>query len=96
MVIDNVAHKIHNIKVHSFSVGDVEDPDLFASQPLWDWENSEEGQWVIERAIETPMWHRHLDHLTYGTKYAITAKLKESDLTLFLLKFKLKKLYKSE
>ena len=88
MVIDGIAYKIHNTIVHSFTVGDVEDPDLHAAQPLWNWEQSDEGQWVVERAIETPMWHRHLDHNTWGTKYAITAKLKEDDLTLYLLKFK--------
>jgi len=88
MVIDNVAHKIHNIAVHSFMVGDVEDPDLHAAQPLWEWEESEVGQWVMEHAVETPMWNRIVDYNTYGIRYAITAKLKEVDLTYFLLKYK--------
>ena len=29
--------EIHKIVVHKFSVGDVEDPDLYAAQPLWEW-----------------------------------------------------------
>jgi hypothetical protein len=88
MVFDDVAHRIHKTVVHSFVLGDVDDPDLYASQPLWDWEQSEVGQWVMEHAIEAPMWHRHHDHTVYGTRYAITAKLKEVDLTVFLLKYK--------
>jgi hypothetical protein len=88
MVIDDVAHKIYYTVVHSFMMGDVEDPDLYAAQPLWEWENSEMGQWVMENAVETPMWQRMIDHTTYGTRYAITAKLKDADHTYFLLKYK--------
>lgn len=88
MVIDNVPHNIHYIIVHSFITGDVEDPDLYAAQPLWEWENSEVGQWVMEHAVETPMWNRIVDYNTYGIRYAVTAKLKEVDLTYFLLKYK--------
>jgi hypothetical protein len=88
MVIDDVAHKIYHTVVHSFMMGDVEDPDLYASQPLWEWENSEVGQWVMENAVETPMWHRHHDQTIYGTRYSITAKLKDADHTYFLLKYK--------
>ena len=88
MVIDDVAHKIYNTIVHSFMMGDVEDPDLYAAQPLWEWENSEMGQWVMENAVESPMWHRHHDQTIYGTRYSITAKLKDADHTYFLLKYK--------
>jgi hypothetical protein len=88
MVIDDVAHRIYHIVVHSFTMGDVDDPDLYAAQPLWEWENSEVGQWVMENAVETPMWQRQLDYSTYGTRYVITAKLKDADHTYFLLKYK--------
>ena len=88
MVIEGVAHRIYHVIVHSFLTGDVEDPDLYAAQPLWEWENSEMGQWVMENAIETPMWNRIVDYNTYGTRYTITAKLKDADHTYFLLKYK--------
>jgi hypothetical protein len=88
MVIDDVVYKIYNTIVHSFMMGDVDEPDLYAAQPLWEWENSEAGQWVMENAIETPMWHRQADYTTYGTRYVITAKLKDVDHTYFLMKYK--------
>jgi hypothetical protein len=88
MVFDDVAHRIHNTVVHSFMMGDVDEPDLYAAQPLWEWEQSDVGQWVMEHAIESPMWQRINDYNAYGTKYIITAKLKEVDLTVFLLKYK--------
>lgn len=88
LIINDVPHRIHNVTVHTFYVGNVDDPDLYASEPLWAWENSEAGLWVTEHAVETPKWHRQLDYLTYGIKYAITAKLKEQDYGIWILKFK--------
>lgn len=88
MMFDGVAHRIIKLVVHSFTVGDVDDPDLYAAQPLWEWENSEAGAWVMENAIETPMWNRVVDHNTYSIRYAITARLKEVDTTYFLMKYK--------
>ena len=87
-VIDNTPHRIHNVTVHTFTVGDVDDPDLYASEPLWAWENSDAGLWITEHAVETPKWHRQNDYLTYGIKYVITAKLKEQDYGIWILKYK--------
>ena len=74
------------VVVHTFIMGDVEDPDLYAAQPLIDWQNSESGQWVMENAVESPMWHRQADPISFGYKYAITAKLKGAKLTEWLLR----------
>ena len=35
-----------------FNLGDVEDPQLYAAFPLSEWEKSEEGNWVMNHAIE--------------------------------------------
>jgi hypothetical protein len=88
MVIEGTPHRIYNTIVHSFVMGDVDDPDLYAAQPLWEWEQSEAGQWVMENAVETPMWNRTVDYSTYGTRYVISAKLKDADHTYFLMKYK--------
>ena len=87
-IIDNQVHEIHNVIVHQFRMGDVEDPDIYAAQPLWEWQESEQGQWIMERAIEAPVWHRQADLMSYGHEYAITAKLKERDYTHWLVKWK--------
>jgi len=87
-IIDDQIHEIHDIVVHRFRMGDVDDPDLYAAQPLWEWQESEQGKWVMERAIETPVWHRQHDHISYYHEYAITAKLKERDYTHWLVKWK--------
>jgi len=69
-------------------MGDVEDPDLNASGPISDWEQSESGHWVMEHAVETPYWLRQVDHSSYGHRYRIMARLSEQNQTFFRLKFK--------
>jgi hypothetical protein len=87
IVINNRVHEIHTVVVHRFRMGDVEDPDIYAAEPLYNWQQSEIGQWVMEKAVDTPEWHRHVDHTTYGYQYAIVAKLKDVDYTFWVLKW---------
>lgn len=86
-VFDGEPHELHNVVVHRFKLRDVDDPDIYAAQPLWEWEASEAGRWVTEHAIETPRWHRQDDPMSFSTNYAITAVLKEKDYAMWILKF---------
>ena len=86
-MIDDIPVKISDVAVHSFTMGDVEDPDLHAAQPIYEWQQSEMGQWVIEHAVETPFWHRTIDPASYGHKYYIIARLREQDQTYWALKW---------
>jgi len=36
------------IKFHSFLLGDVEDPDIYVAAPLYDWQQTTKGKWVME------------------------------------------------
>lgn len=74
------------IIVHQFSMGDVDDPDLYAAQPLYEWEHSEAGQWVMKNAADTPTWYRMADPVSYGYQYQIRAKLMGPALTEWLLR----------
>lgn len=87
MTINDTVYQTHKVVVHKFIMGDVEDPDLYAAQPLLEWQQSEMGKWVMEHSLETPMWHRHVEPITYGYKYAITAYLKGPDYTFWTLKW---------
>ncbi len=75
------------IVVHTFQMGDVDDPDLYAAEPLYQWQQSDQGRWVMERAIETPVWHRMADPMSFGHKYLITATFQEKHITEFYLRF---------
>ena len=73
--------------VHRFRMGDVEDPVLYAAQPIWDWQQTEAGKFVMEHAVESPWWVRTVDHASYGFEFAIMARMKESDQTFYKLKY---------
>lgn len=75
------------IVVHRFIISDVDDPDLFAGEPLWEWQNSERGQWVMERSIETPVWTRVMEPVYYRYQYVITARFDTKTLTEYYLRF---------
>jgi hypothetical protein len=87
-VTDDRVVRISDIVVHEFSMGDVEDPDLYAAQPISEWQDSEAGRFVMEHALEKPYWTRMIDQYNYGYRYVIVARMKEPDQTFFRLKFK--------
>lgn len=75
------------IVAHRFTVGDVEDPDIYAAQPLWEWQNSEAGKWAMENCSETPSWHRHIDAAHYGYSYQVRITLTPKQLVYWKLKY---------
>lgn len=87
MIIDDRVYRIHTVVAHRFRMGDVDDPDLYAAQPIWEWQQTEAGKFIMSRAVDTPEWHRYLDPLSYGYNYAIVAKIKDVDYTFWCLKW---------
>jgi len=87
-IVDDRVVRFSDICVHEFTMGDVEDPDLYAAQPIWEWQESLAGRFVMEHAAETPYWIRQIDHSSYGHQYKIMARLSEQNQTFFRLKFK--------
>jgi hypothetical protein len=84
---DGSVEELHRIVVHAFSVGDAEDPDIYAAQPLWEWQESEKGKWVMKHAVEKPTWQRDVDYNTFGYRYAIVAELPGPRATEYYLKW---------
>lgn len=75
------------VLVYKFTIGDIEDPELYAAKPLYEWQNTESGKWILEHAVDRPIWHRHTDHNTYSYTYGVTAILKSEDYTYWKLRF---------
>jgi hypothetical protein len=86
-IVNDRVVKFTDVKVHEFNMGDVEDPDLYAAQPLYEWQQSEQGKWIMKHAVEPPFWHRTTDPYNYGYKYYVIARLKEQDQTYWTLKW---------
>ena len=86
-VENDVVKEIHKVIVHKFNLADVEDPDIYAAGPMFDWERSEAGQFVFKHAVDPPEWHRQLDYNSYGYRYAIVAELEAKKLSEFYLRW---------
>lgn len=82
-----LVQEIHKVVVHRIRMSDVEDPDLMVADPIWKWQQSEQGKFIMKNAIETPSWHRHADPITYGYQYAIVAELEKKKLAEFYLRW---------
>lgn len=82
-----LVQEIHKVIVHHFRVSDAEDPDLYAAQPLWEWQESDQGKFVMKHAIDQPEWHKNIDHTTYGYRYIVVAELEAKKLSEFYLKW---------
>lgn len=87
VIVGDRVEEVQTIVVHEFSMGDVDDPDLYAAQPLYDWEHSEQGQWIMKNACDTPTWYRIAEPMTFGYRYQIRAKLMGPALTEWLLRY---------
>ena len=74
--------------VHTIQMSDVEDPDLFVADPIWKWQQTEEGQWLMENSKPAPIWKRYHDPMVYGYSYTIHAFLKSKDYVFWSLKYK--------
>lgn len=86
-IIDDQVVRFRDVCVCEFSISDVEDPDILAGEPLWQWQHSEAGEFVLGHAAEKPYWIRCLDHNTYGHRYRIMARLSEQNETFWRLKW---------
>lgn len=86
-IIDGRPVRFSDVCVHEFSISDVEDPDIYAGEPLWNWQQSESGQWVMANAVETPYWIRRMDHMTFGYLYKVMARLSDQDQVFWKLKW---------
>jgi len=82
-----IVKEIHKVVVHRFRLSDVEDPEIYAAGPIWNWQQSDAGKFVMENAIESPVYHQQIDYVHYGYQYAITAELEKKKLAEFYLRF---------
>lgn len=77
-----VEHIVHHIRM-----SDVDDPELFIAQPIYEWQQTEKGKYIMEHSMPTPVWSRCVDYASYGYDYKITAFLTPSQLTYYKLRF---------
>jgi hypothetical protein len=74
--------------LHEFTMGDVEDPYLYAAFPISEWQHTEHGKWVMENVIEPPIFHVAPDPSSIGYRVWIEGKLGPEAETFFRLKYR--------
>jgi hypothetical protein len=67
-------------------MGDVDDIDIYAAQPIHEWQQTEKGRWVMENATNL-RYHTYPDPTTFGYKVTIRGDLKEKKATEYYLKW---------
>ena len=71
---------------HSFTMGDVDDPEIYAAAPLYDWMQTEKGKWVTEHSLTEPYFSLRPNKY-YGYDIIISAVFNDKDQTWFALKY---------
>jgi hypothetical protein len=62
------------IVFHRFRMGDVEDPEIYAGEPIYKWQQTEQGRWVMEHANDLT-YHHQVDHKFWGYEFVISGKI---------------------
>ena len=84
-IIDNQAVRFRDVCVHKVHLSDVEDPDLWVADPIWQWQQTPAGKFIMKHAEQPPYWIKTVDHNTYGYVYQVMARLSEHNETFWRL-----------
>jgi len=87
VTFNDVSTKHHKVCVHQIKLGDVEDPELYVAEPIFEWKETEKGKFVMKNSLVAPSLHRMVDHLHYGYTYNIVAYFDEKAYTYYRLKY---------
>jgi hypothetical protein len=71
---------------HSFTLGDVEDPDIYVAGPILDWQKTEKGQWVMKHG-HALTYDLNTDMNALGYRVTIRGCLKPEDEVYYTLKY---------
>ena len=75
--------------LHEFRMGDNDDPEIYAAQPIWEWQQTEAGKWCMKNCVpESISWGLGVDPYNYGYKVHVYGDMTEPDLTYYLVKYR--------
>jgi hypothetical protein len=79
--------KTKKVVVHTLTICTVNRPNLFVTDPLYEWQISDQGRWVLEHAVELPVTKIIMEPHIWVYTYKVIAKLREIDITEFYLRW---------
>jgi len=62
------------INFHTFTMGDVDDVDVYAAQPIYEWQQTDHGRWVMENAHNLT-YHTMADASLMGHRIVIRGEI---------------------
>jgi hypothetical protein len=71
--------------LHEFRMGDVEDPEIYCAEPIYEWQQTPAGKWCMEKATD-PTFNIILDPMNMGYRVVITGRLSDKHATFWALK----------
>lgn len=74
------------IVFHSFGIGDPEDPEIYAAQPLYEFMQTEKGQW-IKNNCDDPQYIIRSDKLTWGQRVIVYGEVEDILATEYCLRW---------
>lgn len=86
-IVNNKVVEYKSIVVHRFDIPAENDAIIEAGECLYLWEHSEAGQWVMQHAVEQPIWYKTEDLASYKVKFIVVAKMEAKDVTFWQLKW---------
>lgn len=77
---------MRKIVFHSFTMGDVEDPDIYVAEPIYKWQQTEQGQWVMKHC-QDPKYQINPDGASWGHRVSLYGELEDQDAVFYKLKW---------
>ena len=86
-IVDNKIEELHTVVVHKFTLGDVDDPEIYVAEPIAKWQDTDSGKFIMQHCTEQPSFHYYRDPYDFGYCCCIIATLEMKRLSEFYLKF---------
>jgi len=67
-------------------MGDVDDVEVYAAQPISEWLQTDQGIWVQERCKDLS-WHTYTNPDSFGYSVILRGSITDKDATEYYLKF---------
>jgi len=64
------------ITFHRFNMGDVEDIDIYVAEPIYRWQQTSQGRWVMEHAHDLT-YHTQIDAHHWGYDVVIRGEIND-------------------
>lgn len=74
------------IVLTTIRVADVEDPEVYVAEPIYNWQQTAQGAWAMQHGHDLT-YHRTIDYNSYANTYIITGDFTEEDCLYYTLRW---------